>query len=302
MVKLRKVPKKKPKGESKSLESSSASSSVSTRLVPHGHEQSRAPRGSLANRQLWEPPILAMPNEKYIMVGQRTNNSSSRASGSSAVAGPSRAQGEREDEGVEGDVEMDHADEPLLEGMVVYQIPPPRNISKNRQKKEAQWRVWEYDMIPRLVEPYLRLMRETKSLRDDPIVPEHPSCTCHVVRNLDVMCVYSESEYFRVLVQSISKGIFTVLECVELRVCECWPAALQLLQRGLFPCSPRYPTLAVYLRQLEFVRELFVRLPPNVTAWCGALEVQLWRRGYKLESRVSLLRCIFYLYLRLMVV
>ncbi|THH16213.1 hypothetical protein EUX98_g9339 [Antrodiella citrinella] len=39
---------------------------------------------------------------------------------------------------------------------------------------------------------------------------------------------------------------------------------------------------------LEFVRELFVRLAPNVTAWCSALEAFLWRRQYKLEHQDSL--------------
>ncbi|KII83750.1 hypothetical protein PLICRDRAFT_83678, partial [Plicaturopsis crispa FD-325 SS-3] len=77
---------------------------------------------------------------------------------------------------------------------------------------------------------------------------------------------------------------------IEIQVCACRPAASQLLARGLFPCAPRAPSLAVDLRMLEFVRTLFVRVPPNATAWCDALEDFLDGRGYKLDSRNSLRR------------
>ncbi|THH29461.1 hypothetical protein EUX98_g4727 [Antrodiella citrinella] len=51
---------------------------------------------------------------------------------------------------------------------------------------------------------------------------------------------------------------------------------------------PVLPTLAVDVTMLEFMRDLFVRLPPNVTAWCGAVEAFLWRRQYRLEYTDSL--------------
>ncbi|KII82649.1 hypothetical protein PLICRDRAFT_66933, partial [Plicaturopsis crispa FD-325 SS-3] len=77
---------------------------------------------------------------------------------------------------------------------------------------------------------------------------------------------------------------------IEISVCACRPAALQLLRRGLFPCAPIAPSLAVDVRMLEFVTTLFVRMPPNATAWCDTLESFLDGRGYKLDSRDSLRR------------
>jgi hypothetical protein len=79
--------------------------------------------------------------------------------------------------------------------------------------------------------------------------------------------------------------------CVELQVirisaCQCSPAALQLMARGLFPCAPIAPTLAVDIKMLEFVRELFLRMPPNTTSWCETLEAFLGKRSYKLTTRV----------------
>jgi hypothetical protein len=58
--------------------------------------------------------------------------------------------------------------------------------------------------------------------------------------------------------------------------------------QGLFPCAPTAPSLAVDLQLLQFVRDLFVRMPPNNTALTETIEAFLDGRGYKLTTRVSL--------------
>lgn len=89
-------------------------------------------------------------------------------------------------------------------------------------------------------------------------------------------------------------GIFSLtlsleLEEVEIRACRCFLAALQLLSRGLFPCAPVAPTLAVDIKMLDFVRELFVRMPPNTTSWCDTVEAFLVKQRFKLKTRVCFL-------------
>ena len=59
---------------------------------------------------------------------------------------------------------------------------------------------------------------------------------------------------------------------------------------GLFPASPLRPTLAVDLNMLHFANELFVRSPPNTTAWCDSLEAFLGSHTYKLESKDAIRR------------
>jgi len=76
------------------------------------------------------------------------------------------------------------------------------------------------------------------------------------------------------------------IEIEKVVVCTCTDVPLQLLARGLFPCSPVLPTLAVDLQMLDFVRELFVNAAPNTTAWCETLEGFLSARKYKLTTRV----------------
>lgn len=78
----------------------------------------------------------------------------------------------------------------------------------------------------------------------------------------------------------------TALQNLDIDTCYCSPAPLQLMSRGLFPCSPIAPTLAVDIKLLEFVRELFLRMPPNVSAWSDTLEAFLGRAQYKLTTRV----------------
>ncbi|KAF9502905.1 hypothetical protein BS47DRAFT_1310521 [Hydnum rufescens UP504] len=57
------------------------------------------------------------------------------------------------------------------------------------------------------------------------------------------------------------------LEDIDLVVCSCHPAAIQLVSQGLFPCSPLALTLAVSMDMLEFVSDLFVNMAPNEQAW-----------------------------------
>lgn len=80
------------------------------------------------------------------------------------------------------------------------------------------------------------------------------------------------------------------LDFIQLRLCPCAPAPVQLIKQGLFPCSPVYPALAVSLDMLEFVSMLFVHLALNETAWCDALTVFLARRGHVFEAQDSLRR------------
>jgi CxC1 like cysteine cluster associated with KDZ transposases len=80
--------------------------------------------------------------------------------------------------------------------------------------------------------------------------------------------------------------VTTGLEKITLLCCDCNPAPLQLLNRGMFACAPIAPTLAVEFRILELVRELFVRMAPNCAAWCDSLESFLENRGYTFVSKV----------------
>ncbi|KAK7435306.1 hypothetical protein VKT23_019751 [Stygiomarasmius scandens] len=70
----------------------------------------------------------------------------------------------------------------------------------------------------------------------------------------------------------------------------CCPTAPQLLRSSLFPCAPFAPSLSVDIRMLDFLARLFLRVSPNVTAWCGALEDYLRQQGYWLQGQDPLRR------------
>lgn len=104
-----------------------------------------------------------------------------------------------------------------------------------------------------------------------------------------VTVVYMDHEYMLglILVQKLII-VHLGLDYVQLCICPCTPAPVQLVKRGLFPCSPVYPALAVSLDMLEFVSMLFVHLAPNETAWADALTSFLARQGHVFEAQDSL--------------
>ncbi|KAJ7106146.1 hypothetical protein C8R44DRAFT_834353 [Mycena epipterygia] len=91
-------------------------------------------------------------------------------------------------------------------------------------------------------------------------------------------------------VKSPSWALLVTVEDLELRVCACSPAAVQLMYAGAFPYVPLSPSLAVDLRVLEFAMNLFVQIAPNNTALTITLERVLGNMGFQLEHQTSLRR------------
>lgn len=168
---------------------------------------------------------------------------------------------------------------------VLYQYAIGDPPSVNAQKRQRQWRQWQDYTIPSLIQPYKEILRKTQSLREEAPTPEQPRCTCMRSRLITVLCLY----FNRTFCPSCSVPFLIAkvgITEIELMVCTCAPAATQLMERALFPCAPLYPTLAVDLSLLDFVKKLFLRLPPNLSGWCEALEDFLDCRGYRLKTQV----------------
>lgn len=70
-----------------------------------------------------------------------------------------------------------------------------------RQKREKQYNTWAYTVIPSLLKPYMRLLRETDSLRDMNGSKGGSGCTCNGshARKLSVICVYFERKAFCII-------------------------------------------------------------------------------------------------------
>ncbi|KAF8059310.1 hypothetical protein FPV67DRAFT_1426412 [Lyophyllum atratum] len=144
--------------------------------------------------------------------------------------------------------------------------------SRHRRKRANQSQRWLTEVIPALIPPYMEVLSKTQSLRLR--AESELRCTCGSPgRKLDMVVLR-----------------FSTLESLSVQICECSPAAVQLMNRGLFPCSPVAPTLAVDLLVLDFVTRLFVHMPPNITAWCQTAEEFLGPQGYKLTTQDSLRR------------
>ncbi|KAJ3716253.1 hypothetical protein DFJ43DRAFT_1006930 [Lentinula guzmanii] len=162
------------------------------------------------------------------------------------------------------------AEEPLFEAP----DPPLPPTTPHRDKRIRQAQNWENVALPRLLAPYLKYLRESVSLAHEPPVPP-VACVCmgSGARTLEIWVLY-----------------FNKVQKINLQICECRPCAVQLIEQGLFGCAPFLPTLAVDLRVLDFVTRLFVRIAPNVTAFCGAIEDFLKSQGYHMNGKDPLRR------------
>ncbi|KAF8957681.1 hypothetical protein BDZ97DRAFT_1669429 [Flammula alnicola] len=175
--------------------------------------------------------------------------------------------------------EQDDYQEPSLGGLAFMSSlagprSPENSSSRYRRRRDNQTQRWLLNVIPKLILPYMKLVNDTQSLRLDvePIsAPFRCSCGGESKRTLSVTIVQ-----------------FHIIESITIQVCRCHPASRQLLSRGVFPCAPLAPTLAVDIRVLEFVSRLFLNIAPNTTAWCKTVEGFLESQGYRLSMKDSL--------------
>ncbi|KAL1697862.1 hypothetical protein EV121DRAFT_274803, partial [Schizophyllum commune] len=155
-------------------------------------------------------------------------------------------------------------------------VPRPQ-VAPHQRRRELATERWLKSILPLLHAPFMRLMQETDNLSVPPrrMKPVVAACTCNGRRRRKL---------------SILVLRMTQVERIKLVACDCRPAAVQLVEIGLFPCAPYRPNLAVDINVLDFVRILFVNISPNVRAWCKASEEFLLSRNQKLnysEVRVA---------------
>ncbi|KAK7441188.1 hypothetical protein VKT23_016669 [Stygiomarasmius scandens] len=157
---------------------------------------------------------------------------------------------------------------------LIVQAPYEPLPSKHYRKREQQLARWS-EVLPVARKAYLELLRVTNNLRDaSHIHVQAARCSCCLnARELKVDVVR-----------------FDKFETVCLWVSDCNLAIAQLIQSGLFPCTPKQPTLAVDIRMLDFVSRLFLHVSPNHTAWCSAVEDFLRCQGYRLQGKDPLRR------------
>ncbi|KAJ7080664.1 hypothetical protein B0H15DRAFT_997243 [Mycena belliarum] len=153
---------------------------------------------------------------------------------------------------------------------------PPPDPMRHQRKRLSQSRRWQLEVIPKILPEYTRILYKTKSLRhvDNLPLPTTPPNTCVCPKK----------------VRNVAIVRFSAVEDVELTICDCHPAAEQLMRCGAFPCAPILPSLAVDLRVLEFSKNLFLHIAPNTTAFATTLEYCLSSMGFQLKHQDSLRR------------
>ncbi|KAJ7071743.1 hypothetical protein B0H15DRAFT_793346 [Mycena belliarum] len=166
---------------------------------------------------------------------------------------------------------------------------PPPDATRHQRKRISQARRWQLETLPKVMPFLARVLYKTKSLRHSDKLASPPTsmnCACEKAKAHKVAIVR-----------------FSCVEDLQMRICACSPAAVQLMQFGAFPCAPILPSLAVDLRVLEFARNLFLQVAPNNTAFSTTLERCLGGMGFQLQHQNSLRRrfgncLLWYIHLR----
>jgi hypothetical protein len=138
----------------------------------------------------------------------------------------------------------------------------------------------------------MAMLQETEDMRLDAQLHLSHCCTCSGAHYVEISVIRFNSKWlaFFFIIEILIQYLLVVIEKLNVWLCKCSPVACQLVRSGLFPCAPFSPSLAVDIRMLDLLTRLFLRVSPNVTAWCSVLEEQLHQQGYWLQGQDPLRR------------
>jgi len=160
-------------------------------------------------------------------------------------------------------------------------VTPTWNTRRSNQATQ-----WKSVIIPKLIPVYLANRAKTKSGRTPPPLKPPHLCQCSTsALKVDLMtwdCTYSSDSHMGCSLTHIPSGCSHQI----LSVCECYPASVQLVEMGYFPCAPVRPTLTFDINLLELVTIASHHMAPNVTGWSSSLQEFLLLRGYLLGEKV----------------
>jgi hypothetical protein len=153
-------------------------------------------------------------------------------------------------------------------------------------RRDSQAMQWKTTVIPRLIPVYLANRTETDSGRVPPYTKPVHQCQYKKVE-LKVELITWDRKFPALLKRAFSLT-HVISGCSQkiLSVCKCYPASIQLLDIGYFPCAPVRPTLAFDINLLELVTIASHYMALNVTGWSSSLQEFLSIRGYPLGEKV----------------
>src|SRR5260370_11828288 len=79
----------------------------------------------------------------------------------------------------------------------------------------------------------------------------------------------------------------THIKMLKVEHCSKLLITVQLVNKGLFPCAPVRPRLAVSMVMLDWAATLFQYMAPNIWAWMTMAEIMLQHEGYHFKTANS---------------
>ncbi|KIJ30560.1 hypothetical protein M422DRAFT_267904 [Sphaerobolus stellatus SS14] len=164
------------------------------------------------------------------------------------------------------------------------QLNSPQHLNgpskRHRIRRIRQYTRWQEEVIPKLIQPYLKMRYHTKSGSIPSVVEEQSGLPLGEL----LPCTCSQKGYrIRVIL-----AYWDRLEEMRVRYCRCQPAAVTLMKYGFFACSPIQPSIAFDVNLLELISLTMLNLAPNITGWTLALEAFWLKKGYTLGLHEAL--------------
>jgi hypothetical protein len=80
---------------------------------------------------------------------------------------------------------------------------PELRRQRQRQKRVRQWTKWANETIPSLLQPYLRILRESDNLHTLNRHSNVPACSCERRSSISVVCVFFERKFVLLPISSV---------------------------------------------------------------------------------------------------
>jgi hypothetical protein len=176
---------------------------------------------------------------------------------------------------------------PLLPHPIIP-VPGRTRHFENRSNNAESW----LRLLPLMVYPYMEWCEGTQNgaYLSNKRIPPKPSCACKQSTRSVTLVSMDGKPLSNNLVDPVSLNDVLLPEAQTEHVtfCDCSPLPVELIRLGFFPAAPCRPKIAYHLNALLFASNLFLRISPNITAWCSAWLACLQHKGVEFGSKVGL--------------
>ena len=158
----------------------------------------RRPRGTAKLGLPWANVVFTFPGQDYAYQGPYDAPQDQEGGQPADVRGPETAMEPSASGDVFGDFAEGVVDAVFQTQLGTEQEQKAHRAAKLHEKKQRRWSNWVTKTIPTLLEPYMKLLKDTNHFQRKVVAPHLASCSCSNVKEWPVVCVYGNGKSYRI--------------------------------------------------------------------------------------------------------